>query len=148
MARRFQIELSDETAKAFFNLTYSAGMTTNYLLQTFVRDLLGQDPTAWEYLNCCITPSADVSFSAWAIIAGRTAEVTELLETVQDAAMEMAMDHELSSEMGKVIGEAGQDLAAIYQEYRKDPIHQGRPVQSYEDAITDMKEYLRELAAV
>lgn len=148
MARRFQIELSDETAKAFFNLTYSAGMTVNHLLQTFIRDLIQRDPTAWEYLNCCITPSADVSFSAWAIIAGRTQEITELLETVQDAAMEIAMDNELASEMGEVISESGRDLAAIYQEYREDTIHQGMPVQSYEDAITDMKEYLRELAVI
>lgn len=148
MARKIQVELSDATTREFFDLTHSAGMTMNYLLSSFIRDLLSQDPTAREYLKCCMTSSSEISFSMWAIIAGRTQEITELLETVQDAAMEIAMDNELASEMGAVISDAGRELEAIYQAYREDTIHQGRPVQSYEDAITDMRQYLQELAVI
>ena len=144
---QFQVDLTDAAMKSFFNLAHSAGTTANNLLQTFIEDLIKQDPTACEYFNCCTQPVSDVSFSMWAIRTGADAEAAELLEIIQDAVAELA-DNDFSSVLESVICDAGRDLATLYRSYCEDPIHQGRQVQSYASAVEDMKMYLQELESI
>lgn len=147
MIRTFQIDLSDEAMKDIYTLTHSAGMTTDELLRTFITDLLSQDPTATSYFDCCTYPS-DVSFSMWAIMAGAAEEAAELMQIIQDAAAEIAADRNYSSVLESVISDAGRDLAALYRSYYEATIHQGKPVQSYEAAIADMKNYIQGLKSI